>query len=124
MLGRSRFCDIRLQEDTVSRLHAAFLLAGDGVVLEDLGSSNGTFVNGEPVVGARPVVAGDVVRFGATRVGLHATVGIDFAEHVHAAARLRRVAAFGAQNAEFRARFESLGVAVDRITVSRSPAPK
>ena len=33
----------------------------------------------------------DVVRFGATRVGLHATVGIDFAEHVHAAARLRRV---------------------------------
>ncbi len=33
----------------------------------------------------------DVVRFGPTRVGLHTTVGIDFADHVDAAARLRRV---------------------------------
>lgn len=33
----------------------------------------------------------DVVRFGATRVGLHTMVGIDFADHVGAAARLRRV---------------------------------
>lgn len=33
----------------------------------------------------------DVVRFGPTRVGLHSTVGIDFADHVDAAARLRRV---------------------------------
>lgn len=67
MVGRSRFCDIRLQEDTVSRLHAAFLLASQGVVLEDLGSSNGTFVNGEAVTGPRPVAVGDVVRFGAVR---------------------------------------------------------
>ncbi|MDR7193501.1 PH domain-containing protein [Luteimonas terrae] len=33
----------------------------------------------------------DVVRFGPTRVGLHTMVGIDFADHVEAAARLRRV---------------------------------
>ncbi|VXC11059.1 conserved hypothetical protein [Luteimonas sp. 9C] len=33
----------------------------------------------------------DVVRFGPTRVGLHTMVGIDFADHVDAAARLRRV---------------------------------
>lgn len=67
MVGRSRFCDIRLQEDTVSRLHAAFTLGKDGLVLQDLGSSNGTFVNGEAVVGSTLLAAGDVVRFGAVR---------------------------------------------------------
>ncbi len=67
MVGRSRFCDIRLQEDTVSRLHAAFTRGEQGVMLEDLGSSNGTFVNGEPVVGTRRLAVGDVVRFGAVR---------------------------------------------------------
>ncbi len=67
MVGRSRFCDIRLQEDTVSRLHAAFTTAEQGVMLEDLGSSNGTFVNGQPVVGITRLAVGDVVRFGAVR---------------------------------------------------------
>jgi len=67
MVGRSRFCDIRLQEDTVSRLHAAFTSTEHGVMLEDLGSSNGTYVNGEPVRGPTRLAVGDVVRFGAIR---------------------------------------------------------
>lgn len=67
MVGRSRFCDIRVQEDTVSRLHAAFTTAEQGVMLEDLGSSNGTFVNGEPVVGTARLAVGDVIRFGSVR---------------------------------------------------------
>lgn len=67
MVGRSRFCDIRLQEDSVSRLHAAFTSAEQGLMLEDLGSSNGTFVNGQPVVGMTRLAAGDVVRFGGVR---------------------------------------------------------
>lgn len=67
MVGRSRFCDIRLQEDTVSRLHAAFTRAEGGLQLEDLGSSNGTFVNGEQIVGSCRLQVGDTVRFGALR---------------------------------------------------------
>jgi uncharacterized RDD family membrane protein YckC len=67
VIGRSRSCDIRLREDTVSRLHAALVWRDGALVLEDLGSSNGTFVNGEPVLGPRTVAAGDEIRFGALR---------------------------------------------------------
>ncbi len=67
VVGRSRSCDIRLKEDTVSRLHAVLVWQGRDLVLEDLGSSNGTFVNGERVLAPRQLLAGDVVRFGALR---------------------------------------------------------
>ncbi len=65
VIGRSRSCDVRLREDTVSRLHAAFIQGPAGPVLEDLGSSNGTFLNEERVLGPRAVAAGDAVRFGS-----------------------------------------------------------
>ena len=67
VIGRSRSCDIRLREDTVSRLHAALVWREDELVVEDLGSSNGTYINGERVLSPRTVVAGDTVRFGALR---------------------------------------------------------
>jgi len=67
VIGRSRSCDIRLREDTVSRLHAALVWRDDDLVVEDLGSSNGTFVNGERVLAPRTVMAGDSVRFGSLR---------------------------------------------------------
>ncbi len=67
VIGRSRSCDIRLREDTVSRLHAALVWREDGLVLEDLGSSNGTFVNGDRVLEPRSLGDGDEVRFGALR---------------------------------------------------------
>jgi uncharacterized RDD family membrane protein YckC len=67
VVGRSRSCDIRLKEDTVSRLHAVLLWQGEALMLEDLGSSNGTFVNGERVLTPHQLLAGDVVRFGALR---------------------------------------------------------
>ena len=44
VVGRSRSCDIRLRDDTVSRLHAALVWRGGTLVLEDLGSSNGTML--------------------------------------------------------------------------------
>lgn len=67
VIGRSRSCDVRLREDTVSRLHAAFVWREAQLVLEDLGSSNGTFLNGARVLAPQEVVAGDVIRFGALR---------------------------------------------------------
>ncbi|OYW04602.1 MAG: hypothetical protein B7Z61_09005 [Acidobacteria bacterium 37-71-11] len=67
VIGRSRSCDIRLREDTVSRLHAAFVIRDAALVLEDLGSSNGTYLNGERVLTPCVVTAGDAVRFGSLR---------------------------------------------------------
>jgi pSer/pThr/pTyr-binding forkhead associated (FHA) protein len=55
-------------ETTVSRRHAEIVRAGDRVVVEDLGSTNGTFVNDSPVTGERELASGDEVRFGAARL--------------------------------------------------------
>jgi hypothetical protein len=48
-IGREGDCDICLDRPTVSRRHAQVVEEGDGFALEDLGSTNGTFVNGERV---------------------------------------------------------------------------
>lgn len=48
-VGRRTDCDIVLDRLTVSASHAALHLRGDKVFIEDLGSTNGTFVNGLPV---------------------------------------------------------------------------
>lgn len=63
-IGRSRNNDVILDNITVSRQHARIKLEGSDFVLYDLGSSNGTFVNGERVVEPRRLKDGDVIRFG------------------------------------------------------------
>lgn len=55
--------DIAVQDNSVSREHARFTRAGRGYVLRDLGSANGTSVNGERIL-EHPVTGGDLVRFG------------------------------------------------------------
>src|SRR5579875_791946 len=49
LLGRGTDCDLRLVDPGVSRHHAELRVEGGNVVLVDLGSTNGTFVNGQPV---------------------------------------------------------------------------
>ncbi len=49
VMGRSPDCDLPLDDDVISRNHAVIHIGPDGLVLEDLRSANGTFVNGEPV---------------------------------------------------------------------------
>ena len=49
ILGRGTDCDLRLVDPGVSRHHAELRMEGGEVVLVDLGSTNGTFVNGQPV---------------------------------------------------------------------------
>lgn len=64
-VGRSRSCEIRVDDDSVSRVHAAFAWRDGAVLLSDLGSSNGTYVNGERIRAPHPVGPGDAVRFGS-----------------------------------------------------------
>lgn len=64
-IGRE-LCDILLEDGEVSRRHAACRASGEGLAIEDLGSRNGTFVNGERVEGARALADGDIVQIGKT----------------------------------------------------------
>ncbi len=66
-IGRSGDNDIELRGDQfASAVHARFDPRPDGVWLHDLGSTNGTFVNGIRLDGPRRLAAGDVVRVGET----------------------------------------------------------
>ncbi len=64
MVGRDRTCSIVLSHPAVSRRHARITLSGSAMVLEDLQSANGTYVNNTRVDKVK-LKAGDVVRFGA-----------------------------------------------------------
>src|SRR5512142_137929 len=63
--GRGSDADHRIADDGLSRLHATIYRDGDNVWVVDDNSTNGTFVNGEPVRGAgTPLHDGDVIRIG------------------------------------------------------------
>ena len=64
-IGRSVEGAGRIEDPQVSRLHAELRLAGRAWTLRDLGSTNGTFVNGERLSRARELNAGDRIAFGS-----------------------------------------------------------
>src|SRR5260370_831703 len=63
VVGRSKDCDLPVEDDGVSREHAAFHIQGARVTVEDLDSRNGTFVEGERIE-KRALKPGDRVRLG------------------------------------------------------------
>ena len=64
-LGRAPGCEVRLEDDYVSQLHARLFRQGDQLMVEDLGSTNGTFVGGDRVAGPRVVRPGELLRVGS-----------------------------------------------------------
>ncbi|HBQ10624.1 MAG: EAL domain-containing protein [Sandaracinaceae bacterium] len=60
-IGRSRAAQLVLESPRVSKLHAEIAQNGRGLVIRDLDSRNGTFVNGERVEGSRAIQYGDVL---------------------------------------------------------------
>lgn len=68
-IGRSGECDVVVLMRSVSRLHAEIEASGDKVILRDLGSTNGTLVNGRPIWEAH-VDPDDEIRFGDVRARL------------------------------------------------------
>lgn len=75
-VGRAPESTVRLDESGISRAHARLLPSEDGVQIEDLGSTNGTFVNGKRVLHAVARV-GDEVGFDTLRFRLLATAQAD-----------------------------------------------
>lgn len=64
LLGRGDEVDIRLEDTFASSQHARLVPQGEVMVLEDLGSTNGTYLNGEPLRGPQPLHVGDSIRIG------------------------------------------------------------
>jgi len=71
-VGREPTCDVRLDDPHVSRTHAAMQRRGNSVYVQDLGSSGGTFVNGNPVTRTE-LHQGDIVAFATVQARFEAT---------------------------------------------------
>ena len=67
-MGRGTDVEVSLPDPEVSRRHARLETHGKVVYLRDLGSSNGTFLNGRRVTGAIEIRRGDAVDIGTTRM--------------------------------------------------------
>ena len=65
-LGRDITNDIVINDPEVSRHHMRLTRGAGGFTVEDLGSTNGTFVNGQRLTGARPLRPGDMIGLGET----------------------------------------------------------
>jgi pSer/pThr/pTyr-binding forkhead associated (FHA) protein len=67
LLGRGLDCDLRVNDDDISRHHCLIRLRGSEATLTDLGSSNGTFLNGKRVLSQVALSSGDEIRVGKYR---------------------------------------------------------
>ena len=74
VVGRDGKADCHLADPLVSRQHARFIRSGESVWVEDLGSRNGTYLNGAAIDGKHPLQEGDEVKIGETLVQLHVAV--------------------------------------------------
>lgn len=68
IIGRDACARVRVASGSVSRRHCAILVDGDSATIVELGSKNGTFADGERVIGRRPLRDGTTLRFGTTEM--------------------------------------------------------
>ena len=68
LVGRDPGADVVIADTEISSRHASFAPVDGGVAVEDLGSTNGTFVNRQRLTGTRQLQAGDRIQLGATVV--------------------------------------------------------
>ena len=66
MIGRGADCQLILDDDYVSTRHARVVSTPNGNYVEDLGSTNGTYVNGQRITAPTTITLADTVRIGKT----------------------------------------------------------
>jgi EAL domain-containing protein (putative c-di-GMP-specific phosphodiesterase class I) len=62
-VGRQEGLGLMLDSAGISRIHAELIVEGENLLLRDLESTNGTFINREPLTGAKPIRNGDIIHF-------------------------------------------------------------
>jgi hypothetical protein len=86
VIGRDDLCDLVIADRQVSRHHARISLEGDGYILADLGSKNGTFLNGQELDEPHVLQDGDEIQIAycckLAFVGAEATAPVIFEEQV------------------------------------------
>ena len=65
IIGRSSKCDIQIDQESVSRNHAKIINTGKSIILRDLGSTNGTYVN-DQLIDEYVLRDGDLIKIGRT----------------------------------------------------------
>jgi pSer/pThr/pTyr-binding forkhead associated (FHA) protein len=75
LIGRGNDCDLRLRDPNISRHHCMIRVRTDEVTLFDLGSVNGSYVNGTRVISQVVLKSGDEIRLGEHRFYLD--LGVD-----------------------------------------------
>ncbi len=68
VVGRVAEADLQVDDESVSRKHAEISVSGKEVVLRDLGSANGTTVNGVPIAEDTVLTSGDIIQFGVVEL--------------------------------------------------------
>jgi predicted component of type VI protein secretion system len=76
-IGRDANNGVAINDAEVSRKHSRLTFQGGKYVLEDLGSTNGTFVNGQRLAGPMVLKAGDVVSLGEQIVLMYDAINVD-----------------------------------------------
>jgi DNA-binding winged helix-turn-helix (wHTH) protein len=93
VVGRDATCDIVIPSRQVSRQHARFTLTSKGVVIEDLGSKNGTHCNGQSIESSTLLKDGDVIQIALAQqfvfLSSDATLPLDTVEHLEAVSSSR-----------------------------------
>ncbi len=77
IVGREQTADIIVSDPEISRRHARIFFQNGGYIIEDLGSTNGTFVNGQKISGPYLLRPGEVVNFGEHVSVLFESVQVD-----------------------------------------------
>lgn len=77
LVGRGPECALRLPSSGVSRVHARLMVRGDGAHIQDLGSKNGTWVNGVRLAHAAELSEGDEVVVGTYRMVFRSSASLE-----------------------------------------------
>ena len=70
LIGRGADAQLNLDDDYVSTRHARVVSGDNGIYVEDLGSTNGSYVNGQRITGPTTITLSDTVRIGRTTMKL------------------------------------------------------
>jgi DNA-binding NtrC family response regulator/pSer/pThr/pTyr-binding forkhead associated (FHA) protein len=90
LIGRAEHADLQLRDSSVSRQHAKVVTDGGEVQIADVGSSNGTRVNGERIPGPHSLVSGDVVGIANITLAYHSSVRVAPTRVIHELASFRQ----------------------------------